>query len=200
MSDIPAVIWNIRAVAVFAPLVCTTQLATQEEDEPDQERAGHHQWRRERGKVSEHTCPFLLSVARCNPSLTFSLITGRGLASAVPLAAFTAILTAAERYPRGCAPTIRTGRTPLARGRQYQAAYRARQAGGAGSRRRGPRSVTKANAGTGGALSTARAGAPRRRFSRKRGFTRPRHGRIGRRVPRGSAYSLTLFARLQQRL
>jgi hypothetical protein len=64
MSDIPAVIWNIRAVAVFALLVRTAHLATQEEDEPDQERASHHQWWGERGKVSEHTGPFLLSVAQ----------------------------------------------------------------------------------------------------------------------------------------
>jgi hypothetical protein len=63
MSDIPAVIWNIRAV-VFALLVCTAHLATEEEYEPDQERGSHHQWRRERSKVSEHTSPFLLSAAQ----------------------------------------------------------------------------------------------------------------------------------------
>ena len=97
MSDIPAVIWNIRAIAVFALLVCTTHLATQEEDEPDQERDGHHQWRRERGKVSEHTCPFLLSVALVQPISDILTHHQTRSPSAVPLAAFTAILTAAER-------------------------------------------------------------------------------------------------------
>jgi hypothetical protein len=67
MSDIPAVIWNIRAVVVFALLACTAHLATQEEYEPDQERGRHHQWRRERSKVSEHTSPFLPSVAQVPP-------------------------------------------------------------------------------------------------------------------------------------
>jgi hypothetical protein len=64
MSDIPAVIWNIGAVVALALLVCTAQLAAQEEDEPDQEHAGHHQGRCERGKVCEHTGPFPLSVAQ----------------------------------------------------------------------------------------------------------------------------------------
>lgn len=198
MSDIPAVIWNIRAVAVFALLVCTTHLTTQEEDEPDQERTGHHQWRRECGKVSEHTCPFLLAVARVQPITDILTHDGTRSPSAGPLSCVYRDLDCCGALSAGRAPAIGTAGAarvrPANTGRHI-----APPAGCASPGTRRTRLVTIENTGRRSALP-GRARARHGRFIRKRGFTPPRHGRIRRRVPRGPAHSLALLTCLQQRL